>query len=567
MERDEVLWVGTDDGRLHVTQDGGTTWESVERNLPGVPWNTWIPHVEASRHDASVAYVVLDDHRRSNWEPYVYRTNDFGRTWESLVTADVWGYCLSIEEDPVDPNLLFLGTEFGLYVSVDRGAQWMKWHHGFPTVGVRDLVVHPREHDLVIGTHGRAAWIVDDISPLRGLTADALGEPLHLFGAADAIQYRRRQVDGMRFPGDAEFRGRNAAFGAAITFSVHGDDFPHPDEEVEAERKQARAAAKKAEAEEKSEAEEEEAESEDAESKEKKSKKKKEEKPKLEIEIADLDGEVLRTLEPEAQLGLNRVQWNLRREGGRFPNFDSAPREGGRRGGGGPFVPPGTYRATIRYGDHEASDTFEVHPDPRSPHSPEGRVAALDASLRVGAMFDSLADVADRVRDLRADLGVIEGRVKRARKALEDEEEEADEGASETAESAEASDAEEDGADEDEEPEPYQDVLDAADELKKALKELQNSISPESDKQGIVRNDGFLSELFGVSSSLSSSFDAPNATQLSELARVEAELLEILAEANRVFGEEVPQARAVWEASGLLLLGDPEPVEFTPDEE
>lgn len=553
-----LLWVGTDDGRLHVTRDGGATWTSVERNLPGVPWNTWIPHVEVSKHDPAVAYVVLDDHRRSNWEPYVYRTEDHGASWQSLVTPGIWGYCLVIEEDPVDPNLLFLGTEFGLYVSVDRGGSWLRFENGFPTVAVRDLVVHPREHDLVIGTHGRAAWIVDDVSPLRGLTAEALDEPLALFDAADAIQYRRRQVDGMRFPGDAEFRGENASYGAAITFSVAGDDFPHPDPDVEAERRRARKEARAAEKEkEKGKAEEPAEEpgdseqakgpegSEPPETKGKKEKEKeKEEKPTLEIEITDADGEVVQTLEPEAQLGLNRVHWNLRREGPRRPSFDAAPR-GRRRGRGGAYAPPGTYRATIRYGELEVSDTFEVLPDPRSPHSPEGRQAALAASLRVEAVLEGLADAADRVRDLRADLDVIAGRVERERKALEDDDDEGDEG---------------DG--DETEDEPYQDVLDAVKELREALQALEDRVSPDSDEQGIVRNEGFLSEVYRVSGSLSSSFDAPNATQLGQLERIEREAREIVDDANRLFTEEVAKVRAVWEASGLVLLADPEPVEL-----
>ena len=115
---------------------------------------------------------MFDDHRRSNWTPYVYRTDDYGASWIRLADeGDVWGYALLIAQDPVDPDLLFLGTEFGLYVSLDGGTQWNKWTHGVPTVGVRDLVVQPREHDLVIGTHGRAAFVLDDISPYVGFNS------------------------------------------------------------------------------------------------------------------------------------------------------------------------------------------------------------------------------------------------------------------------------------------------------------------------------------------------------------------------------------------------------------
>jgi photosystem II stability/assembly factor-like uncharacterized protein len=128
-----VIWVGTDDGRVHVTRDGGGTWQSLEGSVKGVPANTWVPHIEPSKYDAATAFVAFDDHRRGNFEPYVYKTTDFGKKWRSLATPDIWGYALVLEQDPVKQNLLFLGTEFGLYVSVNGGGSWMKWTHGLPT--------------------------------------------------------------------------------------------------------------------------------------------------------------------------------------------------------------------------------------------------------------------------------------------------------------------------------------------------------------------------------------------------------------------------------------------------
>lgn len=155
-----VIWVGTDDGNVQLTLDGGKTWQLVSRELTSgekgkVPPVTWIPHVEASKFDAATAYVVFDDHRRSNWTTYVYVTHDFGKTWKSLDTPEIDGFVHVIEEDTVNKNLLFLGTEFGLYVSFNGGKNWMKWTSGLPAVPVRDLAVHPRENDLIIGTHGR----------------------------------------------------------------------------------------------------------------------------------------------------------------------------------------------------------------------------------------------------------------------------------------------------------------------------------------------------------------------------------------------------------------------------
>ncbi|HYH44390.1 MAG TPA: hypothetical protein VEG34_01800, partial [Thermoanaerobaculia bacterium] len=233
-----VLWAGTDDGRLHVTRDGGATWTSVEKNLRGVPANTWIPHIETSPHDPATAFVVFDDHRRSNWTPYVYRTTDYGKSWTSLATSDLRGYALAIVQDPVDPDLLFLGTEFGLWVSLDAGKRWLPFRHGVPTVSVMDLAIHPREHDLIIATHGRGLYILDDIRPLRAIDDKVMDAPLHLFETAPALQHANRQPGGGRFPGDVEFRGENRPYGAVLTYALDLPGLPHPIEEEERRRKE-----------------------------------------------------------------------------------------------------------------------------------------------------------------------------------------------------------------------------------------------------------------------------------------------------------------------------------------
>jgi len=168
-----VIWVGTDDGKVQLTKNGGQTWKDLSGELigmkdKGVPSGTWCPHIEASHHEPGTAFVVFDDHRRSNWTPYVFMTTDFGATWKNLASSTIDGFIHVIREDPVQKNLLFLGTEFGLYVSFDRGKEWMKWTNGLPTVPVRDLVIHPLDNDLVIGTHGRSLYILDDIQPLAG---------------------------------------------------------------------------------------------------------------------------------------------------------------------------------------------------------------------------------------------------------------------------------------------------------------------------------------------------------------------------------------------------------------
>jgi photosystem II stability/assembly factor-like uncharacterized protein len=238
-----VIWVGTDDGRVQVTRDGGASWTSVEGNVHGVPANTWVPEIRASRFAAGTAFAVFDDHRRSNWTTYVQRTDDFGKTWKSLATPELRGYAHTVEQDAVDPALLFLGTEQGLWISNDGGAHWLRWKHGLPTAPVMGLAVQPRDRDLVIATHGRALYVLDDIRPLSGLGGAVLGEPLHLFPAGGAQQHWQRSNASGYGRGSGEYFGANRPYGALITFSVSGDGIPLADEDRERERKERERAA------------------------------------------------------------------------------------------------------------------------------------------------------------------------------------------------------------------------------------------------------------------------------------------------------------------------------------
>ena len=238
-----VIWVGTDDGRLHVTRDGGKTWTSLEKNVPGVPANTWIPNILASKFDAASAFVVFDNHRREDFKTYVYRTDDWGKTWKSLATADLRGYAHVMEQDPGDRDLLFLGTETGLWASNDGGRRWMKWTHGVPTVPVMGLAIQPRELDLVIGTHGRSVYVIDDIRPLRTLSEKTLAEPVHLYESGPAQQHWNAGEPGGFGLGSAEFRGENEPYGAILTFSLNAPGLPYPDEKKERARKEEERAA------------------------------------------------------------------------------------------------------------------------------------------------------------------------------------------------------------------------------------------------------------------------------------------------------------------------------------
>lgn len=223
----DMLWVGTDDGRVHYTQNGGQDWTEVTNNIKELPQGSWIPQIKASKSVKGEALLVANDYRRFNYTPYVFRTKNYGKTWERIVDAsDVTSYTLSIVEDSKEPNLLFLGTDDGLYISIDKGDKWTKWVEGFPTVSVKDLIIHPREHDLIIGTFGRSAWVLDDIRPLRAIARDKelLKNNIYLFTPPTAYQAAYQQPTGSRFGGDALFNGKNRGSGAKFSFYLNRNE-------------------------------------------------------------------------------------------------------------------------------------------------------------------------------------------------------------------------------------------------------------------------------------------------------------------------------------------------------
>ena len=222
-----MLWVASDDGRVHITKDGGGNWEDVTKGLKGLPKGSWIPQIKASNKNKGEALLIANDYRRFNYEAYAYRTKNYGKTWERIVDSnDVSSYTLSIIEDIVNPKLLFLGADDGLYFSLNSGENWQKFDSKtFPTVSTKDLAIHPREHDLIIGTFGRAAWILDDIKPLRAM-ADSLSltnELFKLFEPPTAYMASIQQPTGSRFGGDALFNGENKGFGAQIKYFFNPD--------------------------------------------------------------------------------------------------------------------------------------------------------------------------------------------------------------------------------------------------------------------------------------------------------------------------------------------------------
>ncbi len=252
-----LIWVGTDDSNVQITRDGGVSWANVRRNVRGVPDGIWVSRIEASHFDEGTCYLTFDGHRSDNFRPYVFKTTDYGRTWTNIANNLPDGQCVYvIKEDLKNPNLLFLGTEFACFVSLDGGGSWTRLMNGLPTVAVHDLVIHPRDNDLVAGTHGRGVWILDDITPLQQLTEEVQASDAHLFDTRTATQWLGVSRGGSR--GSFYFRGENPPSEAVLNFYLK--DTPSG---------------------------------------------------KIQLEISDIGGELKRAVELEGAAGINQYRWNM----------------------------------------------------------------------------------------------------------------------------------------------------------------------------------------------------------------------------------------------------------------
>ena len=297
--RKGMVWVGTDDGKLWVTSNGGEQWTDLTGNLKGAPPGLYVSRIEASHHEANTAYVAIDGHRSDLISPFLFVTRDGGRSWTSIagdLPKDLIIKC--VREDLENPKLLFAGTEFGIYISLEGGNHWMKME-GLPTVAVDDIAIHPRERDLVIGTHGRSAWVMDDISPLERWTARALSDSITVFAPRPATAFYFRPLGGLW--SQRIFSANNPAFGASLNYFVKQDTGEG-----------------------------------------------------VSITVADSAGRTMRKLEGPGTPGLHRVVWDLQEDPKQRiarPEWSDQPE----------FVPPGMYTITFSYGNLEGiKRTLEV---------------------------------------------------------------------------------------------------------------------------------------------------------------------------------------------------------------
>jgi hypothetical protein len=327
--------------------DAGGKWTNLTANIAGLPPNSWVSWLEPSRHDAGTAYAAFDRHTFGDMTPWVYKTTDYGKTWKRIVSPDqgVRGYAHVIREDVVAKDLLFVGTELGLWISVDGGVKWAEFKGSdFPSVAVRDLAIQARDNDLVIGTHGRGIWIIDDITPLRAMTPTNLEKQI-AFLPGRQVQQRMGATGGW-VEGDAQFVGGNPPGGAVLTYylrsrHIYGN---------------------------------------------------------IKLEILDAAGKVLDTMVPTKRRGINRISWNMRVKGPRVPKAVQAAFGASQ----GPRVLPGTYTARITRGSEVVEQKFTIALDRRAPYDNAARKAQFDAVMSGHKLFEDMSKLGDQIDGLRA---------------------------------------------------------------------------------------------------------------------------------------------------------------------
>jgi len=331
-KKDGLIYVGTDDGLIQVTEDGGKNWRKIEK-FPGVGDMAYVSRIIASNHDANTAFASFDNHQNADFKPYLLKTTDAGRTWISIAgNLPKNGPVLAIAEDHVNPNLLFTGTEFGLYFSIDGGQKWIQLKGGLPTIAVRDLNIQKRENDLVVATFGRGIYILDNYSPLRTITAEKLKADA-VFPVKSALMYIQSQPIGGRgksFQGESYYTAENPPYGATVTWylkeAIKTKKERRQDLEKESDRKKLPVAWP---SQNDLRAEEE------------------EEAPAIVVTITDSSDKVVRRITGPVAAGMQRLTWDLRYPAANLSappppdaDFDFEPPSG-------PLVMPGTYKAIV----------------------------------------------------------------------------------------------------------------------------------------------------------------------------------------------------------------------------
>ncbi|MGB2753039.1 MAG: hypothetical protein WBC19_13365 [Pyrinomonadaceae bacterium] len=332
-----LIYVGTDDGLIQVTDNDGQSWRKVDK-IPGVPDNAYVHRVLASQHDANTVYAIYNNHQNGDFKPYLVKSTDAGRTW-TLITGKLpeRGSLYAIAEDHVNPNLLFAGSEFGFFFTVDGGSKWVQLKSGLPTIAVRDIAIQKSENDLVLATFGRGIYVLDDYAALRQVSKEAMERQSALFPVKDALMYVRSNVSLAGSQGASFYTAPNPAYGATFTYFLKESPKTLRQKRQDAERAAERAkqpvrypsiAELRAETE--------------------------EETPSMIFTVTDSEGKIVRRLNASAGAGVQRVVWDMRYLP---PSISAAPQGGPPDGGGGGFgggfgpqgslVMPGKYTVSM----------------------------------------------------------------------------------------------------------------------------------------------------------------------------------------------------------------------------
>ena len=330
---ENIIWAGTDDGNVQLTRDGGKTWTNVVASVPGLPKNTLVHHIEASVFDKGTAYVTFEGHMKGDFNPYVYKTTDFGATWTSLVTPEITGFARNVQEDYENRNLLYLGTETGLFITIDGGKSWLKFTNNMPAVPVHFIDLHRKTNDLVLATHGRGIIIIDDISPLRQLNEQTLAQDLYFFKTRPTVISESNGFGGTAT--ETQFVGANPTTSARIIYHL----------------------------------------------------KRKHNLGKMTLEIRDREGNVLSELVPGKGKGINVVEWNYTIK----PPKIASGKTFSFGGFTSPRVPAGTYQVVIQKGKDTYTNDLVIEYDSKSDISLADRKASEETTAKLYKMNQELA--------------------------------------------------------------------------------------------------------------------------------------------------------------------------------
>ncbi|MEL7119214.1 MAG: hypothetical protein AAFO07_07235 [Bacteroidota bacterium] len=343
-----LLYVGTDDGNVQVSSNGGKDWTEVSGKMKGLPKSTWVNGIETSKFDENTAYVSINNYRNNDFTNYLYKTKDGGKSWQSI-TGDLPAdrVVRTLREDTKNPDLLYLGTELGLFITMNGGKNWVELKGNMPTLPFNDLVIHPRDNDLVLGTHGRGIWILDNIQALQEMTPEVVAKDAHLFSIPTAEMIRYNRFGGHR--GNMFYRGENPEGGAGIDYYLQAAVSPKD----------------------------------------------------VKLEVFNLEGELMKKLKVDTTAGLHRSYWDFRSNSFKGLKVDTSVVKSGRtRGLTSPMAMPGTYIARLTVGDQVMEQNFRITDDPRVDITIEERKAWTTSLHDIGMLSSKISAELDVVRPI-----------------------------------------------------------------------------------------------------------------------------------------------------------------------